>query len=517
MTIAYEEEFNQRDKKAKLQFSTDPIINGKVKQALAGLHQPGIQRYFLDFATDRDKELVADFILTCEFQENVTINTKRVYLIALSRLASHVRPAKTLEEMTASDINEYLRPLQRDRNVDPDQRWVNTYKTFAIPLLKFFKWLAYPNTTPADRKRIPRDKLPPVVRNLVIHGNNATKKRLKSPIKEEHIWHDEDVHIFLKYCTENARLRFYHALAFETSARPGELLRLRIKDINVQPSEDGSKQGALMEVGRYGKKETGRIVGMTELSLQYYIKYLNSDHPDPTNREAYVFVAKEFSSRYKNTPISPEALRADYRYFKVKYLPKLLSRPDVPGIDKEHLQKLRDTKKWHPYVLRHSSLTRLAPNVSDYTLRQHAGWTKSSQMPEVYTHGNPKDSAEDVMLAYGFSLQGNKRQRNTKLQREMVGPACPFCHSPNVPESQFCQECSRPISIVSMNQLMEELNELKEERIQFTKSAEKTESTVSRLEESMMSLQKRVSAYYNAVMAKEDQEKSKSMKPKSKK
>jgi hypothetical protein len=65
-------------------------------------------------------------------------------------------------------------------------------------------------------------------------------------------------------------LQFYHALAYETSGSPGELLQFKIKDINPQLDESGTKLCALIEIGRYGKKQTPRIAPMTELPLQYY-------------------------------------------------------------------------------------------------------------------------------------------------------------------------------------------------------------------------------------------------------
>lgn len=46
------------------EFSIDPVINHKIKSAVEGL-QPSIQKYFLEFLTEKDKELVADFILFC--------------------------------------------------------------------------------------------------------------------------------------------------------------------------------------------------------------------------------------------------------------------------------------------------------------------------------------------------------------------------------------------------------------------------------------------------------------------
>jgi integrase len=194
---------------------------------------------------------------------------------------------------------------------------------------------------------------PAVLKGVILQR----KKGSKTPVKTKDIWNDNDVAIFLKYCTENPRLRFYHALAYETGARPGELLELKIGDINIETDADG-KLCARFEVGRYGKKRKTRIVGITSLTIQYYQQYL-PHHPDSTNRNAYIFVSKEHSAYSRNFAISVDTLRSDYSAFRDKTIPKLLRRPDIPQEDKQYLQQLRETKKWNPYITRHSSLSKL--------------------------------------------------------------------------------------------------------------------------------------------------------------
>jgi hypothetical protein len=144
---------------------------------------------------------------------------------------------------------------------------------------------------------------------------------------------------------------------------------------------------ASLEVGRYGKKKEGRIVGVTDFTIQYYRAYLQQQYSDPTNKEAFLFLNHENSAMSRNIPVGNDGLRADYRKFRDVTIPKLLKRPDIPKEDKERRVFLRDQKRWNPYILRHSSISKLArnPNINDYVLRQHAGWTKHSDMVEIYT------------------------------------------------------------------------------------------------------------------------------------
>jgi site-specific recombinase XerD len=349
------------------EFSADPIINRKIKTAAAGL-QKSIQNYFLEFPTERDKEVVADFMLACSQQENVAIKTKRVYLIALTYLSRFLENKKSFDTITAKEFSAFLNRMYKDQTQDPNQSWISTQRTLGLALLKFFKWLAYPDLTPQERKRLPREHWPPVLKGFMLQRKKGAL--LQTPVTQKDIWDDKDVTVFLKYCSgDNPRLAFYHALAYESSARPGELLQLKIGDIadNIQ-TDEGDRLCAFVDVGRYGKKKQSRIVGITEFTIQYFQKFLTAsskDHPDPTNKKAFLFLSREHSAMSRNIPISNDTLRSDYVSFRDEKIPRLLKRPDVTEGDKKHLEFLRDTKKWYPYIMRHSSISKLAHEVED--------------------------------------------------------------------------------------------------------------------------------------------------------
>ena len=107
--------------------------------------------------------------------------------------------------------------------------------------------------------------------------------------------------------------------------------------------------------------------------------------------------------------------------------------------------------------MRHSSITKYArnPNINEYTLRQHCGWTKSSNMIEVYTHELNGESFEDVMLACGVDLR-DRKERELQLQQELSGKHCPYCRMLNIPDARFCTECKLALTIDAFNETMEE-------------------------------------------------------------
>jgi len=74
---------------------------------------------FFNFLTDRDKEIVAEFLITCTKQENIALKTKRVYLVALARLAKYFENEKSFDVKTADDLFEYMNSMYKDQKIDP--------------------------------------------------------------------------------------------------------------------------------------------------------------------------------------------------------------------------------------------------------------------------------------------------------------------------------------------------------------------------------------------------------------
>jgi hypothetical protein len=91
------------------EFSADPATNSKIKAVIIGLPK-SISNLFLEFLTDHDKKLVADFLDSSLKQENISLNTKRPYLIGLAYLARWAK--KPLEVITANELYDYLNKFQ---------------------------------------------------------------------------------------------------------------------------------------------------------------------------------------------------------------------------------------------------------------------------------------------------------------------------------------------------------------------------------------------------------------------
>ena len=87
-------------------------------------------------------------------------------------------------------------------------------------ILKFFRWLFSPEESDTAKRPIP----------ACMQGIKKLPRKEKTPYKPSDIWEAKEHAIFLKYCPLK-RDRCYHAIANDTSARPHELLNLKIKDI----------------------------------------------------------------------------------------------------------------------------------------------------------------------------------------------------------------------------------------------------------------------------------------------
>jgi hypothetical protein len=81
--------------------------------------------------------------------------------------------------------------------------------------------------------------------------------------------------------------------------------------------------------------------------------------------------------------LSPSGLRQIYKNYKTKLFPSLL-REDIPEDDRHHIKELLN-KPWNPYIRRHSALTEKSKYLKENVLRQHSGWSRSSQMHLKYS------------------------------------------------------------------------------------------------------------------------------------
>jgi hypothetical protein len=156
------------------------------------------------------------------------------------------------------------------------------------------------------------------------------------------------------------------------------------------------------------------------------------------------------------------SLNTIYKNYKDKFFPKLLDNPNVLPEDKQKIRELLK-KPWNPYIRRHSSLTYHSGILKEHHLRQFAGWSISSQMPQIYLHYFGDESIESILEARGLTT------KNRISSDILIPKSCPNCNEPNKPESKFCAKCRMVLTYDAYNETLEQ-QEQKESEVKELKA-----------------------------------------------
>ena len=117
-------------------------------------------------------------------------------------------------------------------------------------------------------------------------------------------------------------------------------------------------------------------------------------------------------------------------------------------------------------------------------LRQHAGWTKSSQMVEIYTHELGDESSEDLLLAYGIDIRNNEGYKDEKTQQALAALKpiiCLNCNEPNKPGSKVCLSCKMILSIDEYHAIISEREGTKKSLDEIKAQHEQTKKELKEL------------------------------------
>ena len=373
-------------------YEDDPLFERKIENATAGL-KPACEKN-LKRVSKTNAVIIADYIISMQTEMNPSDDYKKAIIMLLCKF-SQINKDKTFKQMTRQDVISFLDRLRKPETIDSLHKWIGTYNLYGIYLLRFFKWLYYPDVEPNKRAK------PPVVENIP-----QLKRKEQSIYKPSDLWSQEDDLLFLRYCPSK-RMKCYHAMSRDTGCRPHELLRLRIKDIVFKSS--GDKQYAeVLLTGKTGSRHIPLID-----SLPYIKDYLDHEHPQPTNFDASLFAGKRKSL---GRQISIISLYAIYDSYKKNLFPKLLKNSDsVPSKDKERIRELL-RKPWNLYIRRHSALTEKSVFLKEHVLRQHAGWSPRSQMHLKYLHYFGNESSESILEAYGIITKEDKDSNCLRIE-----------------------------------------------------------------------------------------------------
>ena len=226
----------------------------------------------------------------------------------LSELSRAICIEKHFVDMTRDDILFYLDKCRKPENEDPLHKWIGSYNLKRIILMRFFKWLYYPNiASPKRRNKLSIEENKPEC----IFGIPQLKRKEISCYKPTDLWTQEDDLIFLKWVT-NKRDRCFHTMARDLSARPHEILSLKIKDI-VFKAVDKYQYAEVLVNGKTGTRHIPLIQSIP------YIKDWLSSHPSRNNPKSPLFVGLGRCSMGRQLTVS--GLYNIYKDYKDVFFP----------------------------------------------------------------------------------------------------------------------------------------------------------------------------------------------------
>jgi len=359
--------------------------------------------------SQENKTLIHRFVTFCG-AANLSVERQLIYVLKLTVLA---RLYGVPFEKATRDSIVNLMDIVKKRGL---AEW--TYQMYCVVLKRFYKWLRR------------TDEYPPEVRWLKASVRNKTSVTADKLLNEQEI-------VRLAECAENHRDRAFVLVLYESGCRIGEILGLRMKDI------DFDEYGALLGVsGKTGTRRIRIVASCSELT-----SWINV-HPDSRDQDAPVWTCIG-----GNEPLSYHAAR------------KLLQRL---------ARRARIKKRVHPHIFRHSRATELLrKGYSLGKLPALFGWTPGTKMLNVYSHLNGDDAGEEI-------LRLHKLISNAKSQPELTVQLCPRCKERVSSASRFCQRCGSPMEMDEL--VFEEKREADSKQAgDFQKDLEGSRAEIERL------------------------------------
>jgi integrase len=415
ITITKPDANNKAKTKQNMPSNSGWLLDRKIEDATSGLRREFSRDLYS--ISEENALTIVNYILAMRVEINLS-DSYRLNIINILCKFSKCQTNKRFDTINRKDILAFLNSLRKPDVSDPLHKWIGTYNLYRIYLLRFYKWLYHADIEPNKRP------IPKIIENIP-----QLKRNEQSIYKPTDLWTSNDDILFLRYCSSK-RSKCFHVMSWDTGCRPHELLRLRIKDIVFKSV--GSRQYAEILVnGKTGSRHIPLID-----SIPYIKDYLDHEHPQPANPNA-IFLCGTGKSLGRVLGVA--SLSRIYNNYKTKIFSKLLGDPNIASEDKQRIRELLK-KPWNPYIRRHSALTEKSKILKEHTLRQFAGWTTGSNMPQKYIHYFGNEASESLLEAYGIIT---KDQNSSDALRPKQ---CPNCNEPNKPDGKFCAKCRMILS-----------------------------------------------------------------------
>ena len=219
-------------------------------------------------------EIICNYIVAEQNEINIKESTKETKIKRIIHLSKFFANKKSFYDMTKENILDYFNNLKKPSSIDPTHKSVGTWNARQMLFLKFFKWLYNSNESDPRKRETPQ----------CMNGIKQLPRKELSSYEPDDMWTTEEHSIFLKYCP-SIRDKCYHSMTLDTSARPHELLNLKIKDVKFKVSSEGIQYAKITVKGKTGSRTLSLIDSIP------YIKEWILNHPERQNPDSWLFIS----------------------------------------------------------------------------------------------------------------------------------------------------------------------------------------------------------------------------------
>ncbi len=277
---------------------------------------------------------------------------------------------------------------------------ISTQNLYRIKLSKFFLWIGFRKSEIAELLK--------------------KKKDIKKTLQKNDLLTKEEIRFILGKMKRPIDKAIF-MMILETKGRKSEIRKLKIKDVVFYESY------AMVYIRN--SKTSQRNIPIVE-SIPYLTRYLE-DHPLIDDLEAPFFITL-YGGEFKG-----------------------YSENAFNGIFKRYTKNMK--KKVYPHLLRHTGLTEMAKHLTEFQLKQLAGWTMDSKQASRYVHLSNQD-LENKML----ELHGIKPPEEQEEVKHIEIIRCPRCDFANSDLDKYCSRCGSVLDIKTVIKHQEKARELEE-------------------------------------------------------
>lgn len=337
--------------------------------------------------------------------------------------------SKSLGEISnRDDILTFLQTKIKDKEVDPDQKWITTYNDYLHRLKHFVRW----KYNRDQSLSMDEWKTPDFLQTL-----KPKKTKRLSPYSETEIWDKDEFLSIIKY-EPYKRNKAALALMWDLNARNHEITLLHIKNIRLK-----QKYGE-GEIPFQAKTGSGPL--LLTVSFPYVRDWLN-EHPFRNEPNARLIC-----NLHNGAPIKPEALRTMMEQLKKRII-RLLDTNGIADMEERNkLELLINRKRFNPYCIRHSSICHDSDYLPEYALKKKVRWRINSKQGARYIKNRMGNELKRNILEHNGIIVEETQKKKSSVS------TCPRCDTVNSLENKYCYQCSYPISPQAFDEIKEEEN-----------------------------------------------------------